>query len=352
MHERLAHQNTHLPEKFHAGFDVCFFAHDLGANALKSGFEQGIFDYHDDVLPDETQASELCDIVQWLQDSGHSAKLPKILISRVFPAVLSDLLHCIFESLEAARKGKLAVAFTLLRKPLQDNLMVLESIVEDEAGFASRLSETPPRFRRGDDLLSHVQRISNVLEVIGKNESFDPKYLAQLRYDKSHEDSFDRYCNKATHLITSNYNLKTSPYDLNFIFPSNKSVHSQWGFIFSRLPYILSYTYFMCEHIMEKFAITYPQYQDDMQRRLGARYILNCLNLDPDIDSLSTPLAELAAHFFGWLEEHCADEGYGKPDFDALVRMGDSGAFPGESEQSVQTRFEAFEHLAKVPLFP
>lgn len=351
MHERLSLPNSHLPEVFHEGYDCCFFAHDLCANAIKSGFDQKIFSY-DDELEDDDEAGELSDIVQKLNDSGQSARLPKILVSRIFPAVLSDLLHSIFEALEAARKGKLTIALTLLRKPLQDNLMVLESIIQDEAAFAMRLSETPPRFRRGDDLPSHIKRISKVLELIEHSETFDSTYLGQLRYDKTHEDSFDRYCNKATHLITSNHNLTTNPYDLNFIFPSSKSMHAQWYFIFSRLPYILSYTHLMCEYIMEKFALTYPQFQDDMKRRLGARYVLNCLKLStlnqmPGSDFLS----DLAGYFFSWIEEHCTEEGYAEPDLPALIRMADCGAFPGESEESVKARFEAFEQLAKIPLF-
>lgn len=272
MHERLSGSNTHLPEIFHMGYELCFFAHDVATHLLKSGHENGIFSQHLDELLSE-ESTELADLVEILKNNNLTEILPDLLISRIFPAVLGDALHYIFEALEAARKGKISVAYTLLRKPLQDNLMVLESIVENEEKFAERLSATPPKFNRGDDLASHTARIAATLKKIEKLDSFDAEYLAQLRYDKSCEDSFDGFCNKATHLITSKSILKTNAYSLNFIFPTNNSLQQQWAFMFSRLPYVLTYSAALCEHISKRFALTYPQYIDDMERRTAALYI-------------------------------------------------------------------------------
>lgn len=345
MHERLNESNTHLPKIFHQGYELCFFAHDVATNLLKSGHECGIFSLKLDEIKDDADSTELPDLVEIIKNKNLTHKLPEILISRIFPSILGDSLHYIFEALEAARKGKISVAYTLLRKPLQDNLLVLESIIENEDQFAERLSCTPPKFNRGDDLASHTARITATLDKIGHSSAFNAEYLAQLRYDKSCEDSFDGFCNKATHLITSKSILKTTAYSLNFIFPTNHSLHLQWAFLFSRLPYILVYTTALCEYISKRFALTYPEYTDDMERRTAALYILNTLELD---DFISPPLAHLTIYFYDWLKSHCKKEGYEEPDTEDLLRMSTSGAFPGEPEELVQARLSAFEALAKL----
>lgn len=345
MHERLNGSNTHLPKIFHKGYELCFFAHDVATQLLKSGHEHGIFSAQLDEILDDADSTELPDLVEIIKNKNLTSKLPEILVSRIFPAVLGDSLHYIFEALEAARKGKTSVAYTLLRKPLQDNLMVLESIIENENQFADRLSCTPPKFNRGDDLASHTARISATLKKIGYSSAFDAEYIAQLRYDKSCEDSFDGFCNKATHLITSKSIVKTTAYSLNFIFPTSQSLNMQWAFLFSRLPYILTYTTALCEYISKRFALTFPEYTDDMERRTAALYIMNTLELEAFI---SPPLAHLTIYFHEWLASHCKKEGYKEPDADDLLRMSTSGAFPGEPEELVQARFATFEALAKL----
>jgi hypothetical protein len=63
------------------------------------------------------------------------AERANILKAVVLPAVLSDLLHFIYEALQCSRKGKLNVTYALIRRPIQESLYLLESIVLDAAGF-------------------------------------------------------------------------------------------------------------------------------------------------------------------------------------------------------------------------
>jgi hypothetical protein len=50
------------------------------------------------------------------------------------------MLHCFYKALETSGKGKLAVSLMLIRKPLQESLFVLESIVADRTNFAYKLT--------------------------------------------------------------------------------------------------------------------------------------------------------------------------------------------------------------------
>jgi hypothetical protein len=67
----------------------------------------------------------------------------KLLVTTIFPAVLSDMLHCFYEALEVSRKAKLTIAFMLVRKPLQESLFLLESVIIDRCDFAKKLTTDP-----------------------------------------------------------------------------------------------------------------------------------------------------------------------------------------------------------------
>ena len=80
----------------------------------------------------------------------------------------------------------MAVAYMLLRKPLQESLYLLESMALDETDFVNKLS-TDPLFLRpknGGGPEGHARRISKVLSKIGLDEAIDSQYISELRYDK------------------------------------------------------------------------------------------------------------------------------------------------------------------------
>ena len=47
-------------------------------------------------------------------------------------SVLADFVNFTFESLSCAMRGKMAVAFALLRKPFTDELLIFEQILDNE----------------------------------------------------------------------------------------------------------------------------------------------------------------------------------------------------------------------------
>lgn len=53
------------------------------------------------------------------------------------------MLHYIYETPETSRKAKLNVSYSLLRKPIQESLYVLEAVSVDRGEFSRKLSEDP-----------------------------------------------------------------------------------------------------------------------------------------------------------------------------------------------------------------
>lgn len=76
--------------------------------------------------------------------------------------------HCIYEALSSAYKGKMAVAYMLIRKPIQESLFVLEEMQLDKSAFVSNLendqSRLQPKITGGVD--GHEKRISKVLDSL------------------------------------------------------------------------------------------------------------------------------------------------------------------------------------------
>jgi len=346
--ERLLEQNTVLPQQFHAAYKFCFAAHDVIAQLLVSGMKHGIFvttiSFEDE--RDQAAFEQADDLIGWLSQNGRLEEEQDILVTMAFPAVLSDMLHCIFEALEASRKGKLAIAYMLLRKPFQESLYLLESVVSDKTAFAKMIAEDPLKLRpqNAGGLDGHTRRIQKVLDIIGESWRLDAGYIAKLRYDKSDLDSFDGICNKAMHLFTEHKAIKTEQYNINFIFSQHNQVLTQWNYLYSRLPYLLTYITSIVEHISQRFALTLPTYTDDMNRRLAASLLICTSSIDENYEA--EPLTNLAAHTHHWLTEHCIQNGFAEPLAEHLERMTVCGAFPNEDQLNVEARDLLYSQLS------
>jgi len=307
---------------------------------IKSGKEGKFFtttinfkDKHERELLENTN-----DLFDWLDATKRFDDRAKVLKTVVLPAILSDMMHCVFESLESSRKAKLGISFMLIRKPLQESLYLLEAIVLDELDFAEKLAKNPLMLRSHNTggVEPHGRRIKKVLEIINETQRFDADYIAQLRYNKAHEDSFDGVCNHAMHLFTQHKAIQTEKLNINFIFSGWDQKLTQWSYLYSRLPYLLFYTHQVVEHILETIIHTTRDYVDDMKRRISALTILWWESLDElyTCDQLMNFVNETES----WLNDHCTSAGFRIPNSKDLLRMYRTGAFPKESRLSVKKR--------------
>lgn len=277
--------NTKLPGYLQAAHDLCFMNHDVLVELLRRGEEGGSFEQTIAVRgEDEVRSLEAAsDVFAWL-DARRSADEQAQLIRRtVFPAVLSDFLHFVYETLETSRKGKLTVSYALIRKPLQDALFVFETMAVDLNDFVGRLRANPEALdsKKAGGTDAHAERIDRVLRLLGEGDRFDAGYLARLRYDKSSGDGFEHYVNKALHLFTGHPALRTEPLNINFVFSDWDANLTQWYYLYSRLPYLLFYARRLIEHLFATFETrTDPRYLADVERRIEAATLLWAPNVD------------------------------------------------------------------------
>lgn len=345
----LTTKRSFLPATYKVAYDLCFTVHDVLAQLLVSGLKSGAFVARVPLdQPGEADAFAAHDnLFEWLETSGRVQDRAKILKTIVLPAILSDMLHCIYEALQSSKKGKLSVSYILLRKPLQESMYVLESIIIDELDFASKLATNPLLLRpkNAGGLDGHTKRIKLVLDTIREAERFDASYIAQLRYLKI-DDGFDGVCNKAMHLFTEHDAIRTEILNINFIFSNYESKLSQWSYLYTRLPYLMIYILSLVEHTTHGILPTIPEYLEDISRRITALVLLWGGNLPSGYETAQFALlmTEAARH----LEAQCASKGWRTPSKRDLHRMGYSGAIPSESAAKVKERHAAFVQLAEL----
>ncbi|MDD5308619.1 MAG: hypothetical protein PHU25_14975 [Deltaproteobacteria bacterium] len=331
-----------LPEQFKTAHDLCYANHDVMLHLLNGGFCNNSFcmlvDLSEEDQPPQFETNE--DLFSWLDTPGHHQTRAEILRCTVFPAVLGDFLHFVYEALRCSQKTKLTVAIALLRKPLQDSLGLLETIFVDLLGFASKMVEKPADLnvkRSGGKPDEHVRRIGAVLDVLDEQRRFDAEFLAQVRYSRGAEDSFAGSFDKALHLFTSNKNIETEKLNLNFIFSGPDAWHTQRSYIYSRLPYVLCYARLLVEAVFSTIDNgTDPVYLDDIERRISAATMLwsetivdpyRCSQLDAHVQET-----------WSRLMRDCQSAGFRTPTRSDLLRMSASGAWPGELWIDVKRR--------------
>ncbi len=279
-------KNDFLPKEFIAGHELCFFIHDLLVNTLVSGKNQGIFNYEFSL--DEKIANNLendGDILLFLQENELYEHRNKILKTVILPALLSDILHCIYEALISSKKGKLNITYMLIRKPIQESLYLLESMIIDETALGKSMADNPLELRpsitmKKFKIEGHEERINIVLNKLGLTSLFSSSYLANLRYNKRCEDNFDGICNQAMHLFTGDDAIRTDKFNINFIFSDYNSKLTQWAYLYSRLPYILLYLYYVVEYLVEEICPTEKSYIEEIELRIFAHILLANKNID------------------------------------------------------------------------
>lgn len=335
-----------MPDNYQSAHDLCFLIHDIMLQALMSGESADIFMTTLKISDeDEELLKSSNDVFDWLDVEGRTEDKVNIIRATVLQAVLSDALHCIYEALKCSEKGKLNITYMLIRKPIQESLYLIESLFMDGNEFSKSLSENPltlrPKNAGGVD--NHIERVSNVIKLLGGDPRFSGEYIARLRYDKNAEDNFDGICNLAMHLFTEHRAIRTENLNVNFIFSDWDNKLSQWSYLYSRLPYILYYFYLVVEHILSKIAQTSSVYFYDMQRRIFSSICLWWVDVEEDYQT--DELFKFYTLSKSWLDHHCIKNGFEAPKKEDLMQMANSGAFPGETEESVKKRYHDFTSM-------
>lgn len=191
---------------------------------------------------------------------GYTEVQRGLLYRQVTAAITSDLIHFSFEALVAAAKGKLTVAFALLRKLFKENLAILEWLLSDPVDFLDRFEGNVPSEHVWKALSPERRKelIANALLEIDL-PVFEADFIYDIRYSKNRHYSLEKLWQKATHLVTSFSGLETEPGNFNFIFSSPAARDEQWDAFYRVVPSLLLYSLAVAESVMGRFVEWEPE---------------------------------------------------------------------------------------------
>lgn len=129
-----------IPRCFRFAHILCFYLHDSLATMVQRCDDLGLFSVDLDLtLESEAESLDASeDTWEWLEGNGHESVLDEIVRRNVIGGLVTDMCHYLYEGLRCSEKGKLTVAYSLLRKHLKENLFYLEWLLADPGDFLHR----------------------------------------------------------------------------------------------------------------------------------------------------------------------------------------------------------------------
>jgi len=244
-----------LPQEYKELHNLCFYLHNILVQVAKEGEKKKLFHtlYNIKKISDIQAIEDNDDILEWLCNNGYEDEFKSIIIKQVLIATISDYCHYIYEALKCSEKSKLAITYTLLRKPLKDNLLLFEWIIANRNEFVENFQKDS-NFYAIDKVDSNKKKVFIEYSVnqINYGQTFNAAFVYSLRYSKKAEYSLERLWNLANHVVTTCQYYKTESLNLNFIFSGADSKESQWNYLYSVLPYLLFYTVEVIQVVLDQ----------------------------------------------------------------------------------------------------
>lgn len=179
----------------------------------------------------------------------------KPIIDDVCLALMGDFLAFTYTSFMAFEKRTFAPGYANLRKPLQENLLLLTWIYGDDADFFDRFLNDPPSdFKQMESDIKLRREIFDKALKSGLSSHFEYEFVEKMIYDKSFANGLAGPMTKAIHLFTNHKAIRTEDMNFNFIFkdPRDVDVFDQ-GYYGIASVYLHAYPiiYSICSRLVE-----------------------------------------------------------------------------------------------------
>ncbi|RFS19067.1 hypothetical protein DVR12_24985 [Chitinophaga silvatica] len=255
-------QKTHLPDSYHLANNACAHIYDqltdllsnkeyhpyFNKTALKITIQEGS-------EAEQLEAGNL-NILDWLKNHGKSDELNTILVKHITLSILSDFVNFVYESIINAQKGKLSVAYALLRKPFTDELLLLEQLLIEPEEFINKFFHIGDIKLYGPSSKKHPPNEKEIIEKAYKKVTSigaSADLIYKIRYDKSFAAGINGISNQALHIVTNDSNYKTSNQNLNFVFSGSNDYERYWKQYYYFVPILLIYAASIADEILLQF---------------------------------------------------------------------------------------------------
>lgn len=246
-----------LPKRYHAINNLCAIIYDQLTETFNGSLYQPMSKTHieldgvDEQLMDKIRKDDV-HVLDWLRENDRKSDIVIVLTKHVTMTLLQDFLNFIYESLSCAKKGKMSVAYALLRKPLTDELLIFEQLLGDSSEFIERFFHdgTPTAYDPSNKGIDKESIIKEAVSKIKPKFFFDYEFIYRLRYDKSYENGINSITNQALHIVTNDSNYRTSRQNLNFIFSIKEDYEYYFEHYYRFVPYLIFYAVAVIDEVI------------------------------------------------------------------------------------------------------
>lgn len=212
---------SNIPEGRWQEHEFCFHIHDLMVSMLIDMERQnsGAVSFQLQHADEISLLREADNILDFLSDSGRTETERRAAINHTSVALFADVSHYLHGALTALEKRKFTVAYTLLRKPLKEALLIAARMVADEKAFFEQLKSDPEKLDVSSAKPEAKREvIANAINTMKLGHLFNADALYKSIYDHGNSYGFAPLFDTATHLITKRKQIRTENYNVNFIF--------------------------------------------------------------------------------------------------------------------------------------
>jgi len=241
---------AYLPTRHWHAHEFSFFIHDQLARLLTeyeaAGVHSQVAEAFEQALIAKGIDPQDFDLIEFLKNNQFDSLYQRHLLGHLVIALTSDFCHFIYEALTAFEKRKFAVGYSLLRKPLKENLLFLCWILGNRHDFITRFEKNNYQTLNHLSKEKQTEIYQQALDLLPFNQAYEANFLWGIIYSKTETHGLEPIWQKATHLITSKGNLlRTGDYTINFIFhdPRENDLYDR---LYLNLPYVLMF----CMHVI------------------------------------------------------------------------------------------------------
>ena len=257
-----SHISELLPTKYRKRYQLMLYLYDILVDMLVKADKYHLSNLSFRFIKEINGEIDLFDELDRQKDLDISEY---VYIPHIFFSILRDLNYYLFESLSCIERGRVTVAFSLARKPFQDNLFYLSWILVQPHDFLEKIQYGAPREYDVSNLKGEkefvidlflkakesIQYENNFLDF--SKEILNPELLYDIIYNRKAENSLTSVFDQSIHLVTKNKNYPTEKRNLNFIFSDDKIWDDFWQLFYEKIPYILIYLVEVAIAIFEKY---------------------------------------------------------------------------------------------------
>jgi len=244
-----------LPKKYWIQHDYLLYAYDILGDMLRQADDKKlsniILKFKNKNQGTSFNKSE--DKLLWMDKNGYHDVAVKMFSNHMFFSLLRDFCYYIYESISCAGRGKVTVAYTLLRKPMRDNLLYLEWVLADRQEFFDTfLYKEIKYYDISNYKVFSKDRIQNIIDEASK-KSYMGKALNYnnlvytFRFNSEEQIGLQRIWNQSMHLVTKSPNYETQQGNLNFVFADAKVWNDFWDYYYFVMPQLMAYVLEICE---------------------------------------------------------------------------------------------------------